>query len=230
MSTRILVVDDEPTVRSVLDRLLKKENYAVTTAATAQDGLRRFTEATPDLMILDLNLPDMSGEEVCQRVRSSTPSSPIPILILTGQVSEGLTAKCLDGGADDYLSKPFDSGELVARVRALLRRPPLYVAPNAPIARGAIAIYPAEHRVTVQGRVIPSLAPKEFSLLYQLVLHSPQVVEKNELALKVWGVPLDQLHSRTLDVHIRRIRQKLGNPIDSHLKTVPAMGFQWVAE
>jgi DNA-binding response OmpR family regulator len=182
----------------------------------------------PDLIILDLKLPDLSGEEICKIVRETLPIQPVPILILTGLITEGLPARCLNGGADDYVSKPFDLKELVARVRALLRRPPLDTGGNRMIQRGRIAIRVAERQVLWDGRRVQNLAPKEFELLSHLVLQAPKVVYKNALAAKAWGAPLERLHKRTLDVHVRRIRQKLGPAAAGCLKTVPAIGYQWL--
>jgi len=224
---RVLVVDDEPAVRGVLERVLKREGFAVTMAINAGEGLTAVRERTPDMVILDLNLPDRSGEDVCQEIRKTSAVQAIPILILTGQAMEGLPARCLDEGADDYLSKPFDNKELVARVRALLRRPRLYVDKDAVLEKKQITVHVAERRVLVKGHPVNSLAPKEFDLLYQLLLYAPKVLDKNTLALKVWDVPAEQIHSRTLDVHIRRIRLKIGSAAKC-LKTVPAVGYQWL--
>jgi len=227
-TNRILVIDDEPSVRSVLDRVLRREGYSVTLAPSAKEGLQSLQERPPDAIILDLNLPDMHGEDVCHQIRQNTATQPIPILILTGCATDNLPAQCLDGGADDYLSKPFDTKELVARVRALLRRPRLYVSPDSVIEKKNISMVLAEHRVMVKGHTINDLAPKEFDLLYQLLLHAPKVLDKNTLALKVWGVSTNELNSRTLDVHIQRIRTKLGQTIARCLKTIPAVGYQWL--
>lgn len=227
-NARVLVVDDEPSVRAVLERLLKREGFSVYLAANATEGLQVIGEKTPDLVILDLNLPDLSGEAVCQQIRQSATARPMPVLILTGNLAQGLPARCLDGGADDYLSKPFDTKELVARVRALLRRPRLYASQDSLIDRKMISLHPGERRVSIKGRPVKDLSPKEFDLLYQLLLHSPKVLDKNTLALKVWGISTEQLNSRTIDVHIRRIRKKLGESSARYLKTVPAIGYQWV--
>jgi DNA-binding response OmpR family regulator len=224
---RVLVVDDEPAVRSILERVLRKEGYTVLQAVNGKEGLQAVQEQYPDVMILDLNMPDISGEAVCKLVRKNQKIQSIPILILTGQTKDGLPAECLDGGADDYLSKPFDIKELVARVRALLRRPRVYAAADTVLKNGRISIRTSERQVLVKGHTVPDLTPKEFELLSQLVLHAPRVLERNILALKVWGLPLEQVNPRTLDVHVRRIRQKLGHAAAVCLKTVPAIGFQW---
>src|SRR4051812_9293303 len=112
MPSRILVVDDESSVRGLLSRLLAREEYEVLTATTGLEGYARALEERPDLVILDLNLPDISGEEVCQKIRQTLAIAAVPVLILTGRTTEGLSTRCLNGGADDYVSKPFDLEEL----------------------------------------------------------------------------------------------------------------------
>jgi len=226
---RILIVDDELAIRSVLERILQREGFRVVHAATGQEALESVKVEKPDLMILDLNLPDLNGEEICQRVRKDPAAQSIPILILTGRSTEGLSADCLDGGADDYVNKPFDIKEMVSRVKALLRRPRLYSSEDSIIQKGIIAIHVGERRVMVKGKPAGKLAPKEFALLKQLVLHSPKVLDKNTLALNAWGISAERLNSRTLDVHMRRIRQKLGRAAARYLITVPSIGYQWDA-
>ena len=227
-ASRVLVVDDEPAVQKGLERLLSQEGLQVAMASTGQEALDAVERQRPDVIILDLNLPDMSGNDVCQRVRGDPSAAGVAILILTGKKSRGLPAECLNGGADDYLAKPFDLKELVARVRALLRRPRLYSTEDAVIQKGPLSLYVAERRICVKEIAIPSLTPKEFELLRLLLINAPRVLENNALALKVWGVPVDQLHHRTLNVHIQRIREKLGPQVAPHLKTVPAIGYQWL--
>ncbi|MFA5976104.1 MAG: response regulator transcription factor [Elusimicrobiota bacterium] len=226
--SRVLVVDDEVSVRAVLERILRKEGFQVLLAASAKEALQILKDQQPDVMVLDLNLPDLSGNEVCQRIRKDPLACSIPILILTGRVMEGLTAECLNSGADDYLAKPFDIKELVARVKSLLRRPRLYSSSDAVFHKGPLSLHVGERRVMVKGRPIPSLAPKEFELLRQVLLHAPKVIDKNALALAVWGVPAERLHHRTLDVHMRRIRKKIGPIAAPYLRTVPAVGYQWI--
>ncbi|OGR89007.1 MAG: hypothetical protein A2992_07155 [Elusimicrobia bacterium RIFCSPLOWO2_01_FULL_59_12] len=226
--TRILVVDDEAPVRSLLDRVLRQSGFHVSSAVNGCEGLECVARENPDLVILDLNLPDLSGEDVCQKIRQTPRIQEVPVMILTGRTTRGLSAQCLNGGADDYLSKPFDIQELVARVRALLRRPSLYASSEAVIKRQRIIINGAEHRILWDGRRVEDLAPKEYELLRHLILLSPRVVGKNALALKVWGIPLDQIHQRTLDVHIRRIRKKIGAEGARCLKTIPCIGYQWL--
>lgn len=224
---RILIVDDDPQLRHLLERTLVPKGFTVLHAATGEEALRIISNEQPNLLILDLGLPDISGEEVCRRVRKNPCVQSLPILILTGRSTEGLLAKSLEGGADDYLDKPYDISVLVARVRALLRRPRLYDSDDTVLQSGPVTIHIAERRVLVDARPIPALAPKEFELLRHLMLHAPKVVNKNTLALKVWGVPFEQVHERTMGVHVRRIRQKLGPAVADCLKTIPGIGLQW---
>jgi len=227
-ASRVLVVDDEPSVRVGLERVLSKEGLQVALASSGEEALVAIKSQHPDVMILDLNMPGLSGNDLCERVRADPKASAIAILILTGEKAEGLPALCLNGGADDYLAKPFDLKELVARVRALLRRPRLYTAEDAIIQKGPLSLHVGERRVSVEGHVVPRLTPKEFEMLHLLLLNAPQVLDNNALALKVWGVPSEQLHHRTLNVHIQRIRKKLGSEASRYLKTVPNIGYQWL--
>jgi DNA-binding response OmpR family regulator len=229
MGTKVLVVDDEETICNLLTRLLEREGYQVIATTRGKDALTLILTEKPKLMILDLNLPDLSGESIYERVRQSHQTKNLPILIITGRNVPGLSAKCLNGGADAFLSKPFDTPELLAQVRALLRRPYIYSDVENPIRKGNLAIEPAQRRVLIRGVPIEHLSPKEFDVLRELVIHSPDVVGKDHLAIKIWGTSLDQLHPRTLDVHIRRIRQKIGSAGGRFLKTVPAVGYQWLS-
>jgi DNA-binding response OmpR family regulator len=228
LTVRILVVDDELPIRSLLARVLSREGFEVLSAANGRDGLETAVRQRPDLMILDLNLPDMYGEDVCQKIRQDPTIHDMPVLILTGKMTQGLPARCLNGGADDYLPKPFDFEEMVAHLRALLRRASGTVSGHGTITRGHMTIKVAERMVLWKGRRIETLAPKEFDRLRHLVIESPKVLDKNAIALKSWGIPFDQLHQRTLDVHVRRIRKKLGPAAADCLKTIPAVGFQWL--
>jgi DNA-binding response OmpR family regulator len=230
MTPRILVVDDEASIRSLLTRVLSKEGFNVITATTGQEGLDAAAQHRPELIVLDLNLPDLYGEDVCKKIRQNSSIENVPVLILTGKNSEGLPARCLDGGADDYLSKPFDIKEFLARLRALMRRAQGLVSGQGVISKGRLSIRVAERTVLWRGRRIDTMAPKEFEMLRLLLLEAPKVVDKTTMAIKAWGLPLDQVHQRTLDVHIRRIRKKLGPMAAGCLKTVPSVGFQWLDE
>jgi two-component system, OmpR family, phosphate regulon response regulator PhoB len=229
MGYKILVVDDEETICNLLSRLLERDGYKVIKTTRGQDALKLILNEKPDLMILDLNLPDMSGEAIYESVRQTPQAKNLPILIITGRMVPGLSAKCLNDGADAFLAKPFDTPELLAQILALLRRSSVYSEADEVIEKGGVTIQPAQRRVLFKGVPIDHLSPKEFDVLRELVIHSPEVVGKEALATKVWGMSLEQLHPRTLDVHIRRIRQKIGTSGARSLKTVPAVGYQWLS-
>jgi DNA-binding response OmpR family regulator len=226
--SRILAVDDEVSIRNLLARVLGREGFDVLLAKDGREGFQLAADQNPDLVILDLNLPDTPGEEICQRIRQTPSLQSVPVLILTGRGTEGLLPRCLNGGADDYVAKPFDIKELVARVRALLRRPRVYCAKDSVIENGRLSIRVAERQVLWKGTPIEALAPREFEMLRFLVLQAPGVIDKTVLALNVWGSALEGSSQRTLDVHIRRIRKKLGPQAASCLKTIPSVGFQWL--
>jgi len=230
MTARILVVDDELPVRTLLSRVLVQQGFDVISAVNGREALAMTVKDRPDLVVLDLNLPDLHGENICQTIRLNPDTERIPVLILTGKPLEGLSVRCLNGGADDYLPKPFDVEEILAHIRALLRRSKGQLQNDEVLTRGRLTIRVAERRVFWKGALVETLAPKEFEVLRFLVARSPRVVDKNALALQAWGSPYEELHQRTLDVHIRRLRKKLGSVAAGCLKTVPSVGFQWFDE
>jgi len=228
MPPRVLIVDDESAVVNLLDRVLTSAGYQTLSARTGGEGLDLLRRETPDLIILDLDLPDVDGEDVCRQMRRDLSMKQTPILVLIGKDEEGLSARCLNGGADSCLVKPFEIEDVLAHVKALLRRVRRSGTPEQLLSRGRMTIRVGERAVLWKGRRIGTLAPKEFQLLYHLVAQSPQVVDKNALAMTAWGAPFKQLHERTLDVHIRRIRKKLGPSAALYLRTIPSIGFQWL--
>lgn len=230
MPARILVVDDEQSIRSLLSRVLSKEGFDVLLATSGHEGLQTTAKEKPDLVVLDLNLPDIYGEDVCRHIRQNPLTENVPVLILTGKAGEGLSTRCLNGGADDYIAKPFDIEEILAHLRALLRRSKASEAGYDVLSKGRLTIRVSERMVFWKGQRVQMLAPKEFEMFRHIIASAPKVIDKNTLALKAWGVPIEQLHQRTLDVHIRRIRKKLGPTAAACLKTVPAVGFQWLDE
>jgi DNA-binding response OmpR family regulator len=225
---RILVVDDEISVRKLVSRLLLQEGFDVLTASSGGEGLKLIEKQKPALVILDFDLPDITGDKVYQMVRQNPRTQSLPILIMTGLATKGLSSRCLNEGADAYLAKPFDPDDLCANVRALLRRSTAYVSEDSVIQRGALIIKLLERQVIFDGRAIQRLAPKEFELLKQLALRSPAIVDASTLAAQVWNVPVEELPLRTLDVHIRRVRRKLGPAGGALLQNVPSIGYQWI--
>jgi two-component system phosphate regulon response regulator PhoB len=213
-----------------LEQVLASAGYQVLSAATGGEGLDLVRREKPSLVILDLHLPDIPGEEVCRQIRQDPAREHTPVLIFTGKDEKGLSARCLNEGADAYLTKPFDIEDILANVKALLRRTNIGGPCDEVISTGRITVRLGERVVLWKGRTARTLSPKEFRLLCCLVAQTPRVLDKNTLATKVWGTPLHHLHERTLDVHIRRIRKKLGPAAAACLKTIPSIGFQWLDE
>jgi DNA-binding response OmpR family regulator len=209
----ILVVDDEPTLRETISYTLRREGFVVETAAEGSRALAIARERKPDLIVLDVMLPGMDGLQVCRVLRRE---SAVPILILSARGEEFDRVLGLDIGADDYLTKPFAMRELVARVKAQIRRAQLGSAPQPPatpaepetIVIGDLTIEPSNRRAFVSG-VEVALKPKEFDLLLHLATRPNHVFNRTQLLRDVWGyeVPID---TRTVDVHVRWLRQKLG--------------------
>ena len=213
----ILVVDDDPSLRQVLHRVLSFEGYTVAAVPNGFDALEQASGA--ELVVLDLGLPDIDGLEVCRRLRAAGGSMPILVLTARGDVSDRVEG--LDAGADDYLSKPFDLTELLARVRALLRR-----TQNSSDAYtlGDLTLDVARHRVTRDGEEIP-LTKTEFALLQVLLAAQGAVVERGALMAEVWGFSSPTLDSN-LDTYVSYVRRKTevgGRPRIVH--TVRGVGF-----
>jgi len=224
MARTILVVDDEPTVRETLAENLQREGYRVVTASDGREALARFRGERPDLVILDVMLPELSGVEVCRIIRAE---SAVPILMLTAKDAEIDTVVGLEVGADDYVTKPFSLRELLARVRALLRRleQQAVEAPPAVIDLGAVQVDLAGHRLLRDGHAV-AIKPKAFDLLAFLVRHPGQVFTRDQLLEHVWGYDYAG-ETRTVDVHMHWLRSDIeadtGHP--TFLQTVRGVGY-----
>ncbi len=229
MRARILIIDEVSEVNALFCRLLERQGYEVVVAHRGAEGMRLIEHETPHLVLLDLDLPGISGKKICSFLRSEPTTRHVPILMTTRRDGDGLEAKCLDGGADGFLAKPFDSKKMLAHVRALLRRS-LDLAPKGQVLEvGPLHLEPMTRKVLFNGRPVPAFSPKEFGLLKCLVAQAPQVISKDALALQVWNTAHSGINPRTLDVHFRRIRQKLGPRAALWLRTVPRVGFQWIS-
>jgi two-component system phosphate regulon response regulator PhoB len=221
--TRILVVEDEEALSTLLDYNLRQENFDVAVASDGEEALVKIDEAAPDIVILDWMLPKISGIEVCRRLRSKPETKNIPVIMLTARSEEADRIRGLETGADDYLTKPFSTNELVARVRAVLRR----IRPGLvqdEIRHGDIRIDRTAHRVWREEREI-HLGPTEFRLLDHLIQHPGRVFSREQLLNAVWGSDVF-VEVRTVDVHIGRLRKALnkhdqGDPI----RTVRSAGY-----
>ena len=222
----ILIVDDEPIVREVVEQYLRLEGFRVDVAADGNEAIHRFHAARPDLILLDLMLPGLDGLEVCRRVRSE---SNVPIIMLTAKGAETDTIIGLGVGADDYIAKPFSPRELVARVKAVLRRAstPLPTMEGDPLRFGPLTIRADLRLVEVNGNAI-ELTAREFDLLLFLAAHPGHVFSRDDLLDKVWDWSFAN-DGGTVTVHIRRLRQKIEtNPERPRwIKTVWGVGYKF---
>lgn len=225
---RVLIVEDEPDIRDLLVFHLEREGYQMTTSRNGVEAVRLARATLPDLVLLDLMLPGMNGLEVCRRLRQDPGTQAIPIVMLTARGDEVDRVLGLEMGADDYVVKPFSPRELVARVRAVLRR--TRPSPGtAPLTVGRLTIDAAAHIVTVDDTPV-ALTRKEFDLLRALVEARGRVLSREFLLDHVWGyAAAGEIESRTVDVHVRRLRQKLGAE-GQRIGTVTGVGYRLEAE
>jgi len=224
MPGRILVIDDEPQITRVLRAALSAQGYDVRTANDPEEGLRLFRDWPPDLVITDLMMPVMSGVEVCRFIRSR---GSTPVLVLSVREHERSKVEALDAGADDYVTKPFSIQELLARVRAHLRRAPERTA--AAIELGDFVVDAQAHTVAVQGKPI-HMTPKEFDLLLHLARHAGKVMTHRALLTAVWGA--QSAHQpEYLRVFVGQLRKKLENETGrQYIQTEPWVGYRFVPE
>jgi len=224
MAARILVVEDDPDIAALVNRYLDKAGFISELAASGHDALTAIATRPPDLIVLDLMLPQVDGLEVCRVIRGNEATAGLPIIMLTARADESERIVGLELGADDYLAKPFSPNELVARVRALLRRAHRPAGPRArTLAYGPIAIDTDRHVVSLNGRDV-TLTAKEFLLLEYLLKHRGRVLSRDVLLTDVWGYRYTG-GTRTVDVHVRRLREKLPLLAES-LVTVKQFGYK----
>jgi DNA-binding response OmpR family regulator len=223
---RILVVDDEPHIVELIRYNLARDGFDVSVAYDGADALQKTREGTPDLVILDLMLPYVDGLEVCRHLRRE---SPVPILVLTAKDGEQDRVRGLELGADDYVTKPFSPRELVARVRAILRRTARDGHPprEAPVSSGGLVLDPATHEVRLHDRPV-ELTTKEFDLLRLLMSHPNQVFTRDFLLEHIWGYEYFG-STRTVDMHISRLREKIEDDPNTptYIVTVRGVGYKF---
>ncbi len=227
MAQKILVVDDERLIVDSIKYGLEKEGYTVVSALDGDQAIARAQSEKPNLILLDIQLPKKDGWAVCRAIRAE---SRVPIIMLTARSEEADKVLGLELGADDYLVKPFSMRELLARIRAALRRATEYVEPAAQaVVIGEVALDPASHRAAVRGKPL-ELTRKEYDLLQTLMTKAGQVIKRNELIDRVWETDWVG-DTRTLDVHIRWLREKIekdpGKP--RYIQTVRGVGYRFAA-
>jgi DNA-binding response OmpR family regulator len=223
----ILVVEDEDTLRETLIYNLEQEGYAALSAGDGDEALKIIRKQRPDLVLLDIMLPGLDGLAVCRLVRRDPDIAHIPIIMLTARGTQGDKMVGLDSGADDYITKPFGLGELLARVRAVLRRAPGQAAPGEKLEAGDIRVDLASRRA-YRGDQELHLSHKEFDLLVELMRNRGAVLSRDLILSRVWGYDYYG-DSRTVDVHVRWLRQKIeDDPSEpKHIVTVRGVGYRF---
>jgi two-component system, OmpR family, phosphate regulon response regulator PhoB len=228
VTARILIVEDEPAIRELLAFNLRHAGFEPVPAGDAESAIRQIDAALPDLVLLDWMLPGRSGVELARRLRGDGRTRDLPIILLTARSAEGDKLDGFDAGADDYVTKPFSPKELIARIRALLRRR----APDAsgePIEIAGLRLEPATFRVLADGQAL-KLGPTEFRLLHYLMAHADRVLSRGRLLDGVWGDHVF-IEERTVDVHIRRLRVALqASGHDRLIETVRGGGYRFLPQ
>ncbi len=218
----ILIIEDEESIMDILAYALRKEGYRVHGAATGQEGLQLFEGISPDLVILDVMLPDMDGFDICKKL---TAMSNVPVLMLTARDDIVDKVLGLELGADDYMTKPFDVREIIARIKALLRRQGRTVASTYLAINDRIRMEPRSHTVLKEDEIVV-LKPKEYDLLLFFVQHKNQVFSREEILDSVWDFDYAG-DLRTVDVHVQRVRKKLDDAVrPSIIETVFGVGYK----
>lgn len=225
--TRVLVVDDEPQIRRALRMSLEAHGYEVRTASNGGEAVLAAAEEAPDLMFVDLGLPDLDGTEVIRRVRTF---SQVPVIVLSVRDRQGDKVAALDAGADDYVTKPFGMEEVLARLRAALRRSAAEEPGPATLAFDTVEIDLGRRLVTLEGRRV-HLTKTEYALLEALVTNPGKLLTHQWLLRRVWGPGYSQ-ESHYLRVYVRALRRKLGDAAAAPrlILTEPGVGYRWIAE
>ncbi|MBI1821102.1 MAG: response regulator transcription factor [Nitrospirae bacterium] len=225
MSQNILIIEDETLVSDLIITILVKEGYYPILAKTGAEALKKISQVVPDLILLDIGLPDMEGLEIPKFIRKSKKTADLPIIIITGRNTLKDRLSGFEHGADDYLAKPFEPQELVARIRAVLKRIPVKSKqPQTQTTYGEKLFMDSEkHEVWHDGKEV-WLTPKEFSLLEFFIKHMGKVQSRQTILKEIWGHVSDD-PTRTVDVHVRRLRAKI--PIlENDLITIKPMGYK----
>jgi len=224
---RALVVEDDPDIVELVDHYLKAEGFRVEAVGDGRHALERLRAGSHDLVILDLQLPGMDGLTLCAELRRDERTRALPVIMLTARADEADRVVGLEVGADDYVVKPFSPKELVARVRALMRRLERKDDGEAPLVVGRLEVDPSRHTASWDGRPV-HLTAKEFALLVALVEANGRVLTRQALLERVWGYSYAE-GTRTVDVHVRRLREKLPG-VAGRIVTVKSLGYRMTRE
>jgi two-component system phosphate regulon response regulator PhoB len=224
MAERILLVDDEPDLLELVRVNLHQAGYEIETAEGGHEGLACLRRRRPDLVILDVMLPDILGTEICRQIRADPTLTGLPVIMLTAKADELDRVVGLELGADDYVTKPFSPRELTLRVRAVLRRQAPTDSTNKVLSHGTLSIDPARHRCFNKGEEIV-LTAKEFELLRNLMERPGRVMTREALLESVWGAHV-VVTARTIDTHMKRLREKLGSAGDL-IETIRGVGYRF---
>lgn len=222
---QVLLIEDDVAIRTALLRALGERGHAVASAGDAMSGLRLALDDRPDLVVLDLGLPDVDGAEMLRMLRAV---STVPVIVATARDAEAEVVRLLDRGADDYLVKPFSGAQLDARIRAVLRRAAGEDGGEAPVVVGGLRVDRRSREASLDGQRL-DLTPREFDLLHYLTVRAGEVVSKRELLTEVWQVPYGGA-DKTVDVHLAWLRRKLGESAAAprYLHTVRGVGVKLV--
>ncbi len=225
MNPRILVVDDEPAIRQMLIFALSAEGYEYTEAGSADEAQEAIRNTSPDLVLLDWMMPGLSGVDLARRLKRNPETKDLPIIMLTAKGEEHDKIKALDTGADDYITKPFSTQELLARIRAVLRRCDVQTSVDT-LEVDNLKLDLETHRVTINDQKL-DLSPTEFRLLHFFISHPERVYSRTQLLDNVWGSNA-YIEERTVDVHIRRLRKVLAEyDFEDYIQTVRSVGYRF---
>ncbi len=223
MKTRILLIEDDENITELVRYNLERSDYLVSTSADGEDGLIKASDETPDIILLDWMLPNLSGLEICRRLRRSASTANVPIIMLTARADEPDRIRGLETGADDYVTKPFSPRELIARIQAVLRRVRPALA-GQQLQFEDILLDNVSHRVT-RGEEMIHLGPTEYRLLRHFMENPGRVFSREQLLDSVWGHDV-YVEPRTVDVHIRRLRKAINvNGAKDYIRTVRSAGY-----
>ena len=227
MKPKILVVDDEPDALELIEFNLKAAGFLVVTAADGAQALKKARAGLPNLVLLDLMLPEIDGLEVCKQLRRDPATAAIPVIMLTAKAAEIDRVLGLELGADDYVTKPFSPRELVLRIKSLLRRFQSPDEKKEQLRFGDLCVDIPRHQITVKGRRI-ELTSTEFKLITVLAQRRGRVQSREQLLRDVWEYDT-MIDTRTVDTHMRRVREKLG-PAAKHLETIRGVGYRFAED